>query len=140
MSHTFSSLWYHLVWSTKNRDSFLEKELRTKLFIEIKAYCKKKEYHLDQINGVEDHIHLLISLKPSVRISDVVRNIKTHSYYWLKENELSTSEFGWQDSYAVFTVSERFLKNLRSYIQNQEIHHKNSNFETEIKELEKIYT
>ena len=135
MAHTYTSLWYHLVWSTKSREPFLSKKIRQQLFAHFYEYCKLKKYHLDQINGVEDHVHLLMSLKPTLAISDIVRNIKTDSYYWLKEQKLVSDEFGWQDGYAAFTVSERYLVNLKKYIQNQEEHHKTNAFENELIEL-----
>lgn len=135
MAQTYSSLWYHLVWSTKNRMPFLNKSLRVKLFGRFYEYCKLKEYHLDKINGVEDHIHLLISIKPSESISNVVRNLKTDSFYWLKENNFITDDFGGQDGYSAFTVSERYLENLKKYIQNQEKHHEIESFVDEVKKL-----
>jgi putative transposase len=136
MAQSYTSLWYHLVWSTKNREPFLKKILRNKLYFHFREYCKLKEYHLDQINGVEDHVHLLIFLKPTLTISEVVRNIKTDAYYWIKENKLIGPEFGWQDGYAAFGVSEKYLDNLKKYIQNQENHHKGIIFEDEIKFLQ----
>lgn len=75
MSQSYYSLWYHLVWSTKNRIPLIEKSWKWLLYNHIKEYCAIKEYHLDFINGTENHIHLLISPKPIFSISSIAPDI-----------------------------------------------------------------
>jgi putative transposase len=104
----------------------------------MKDYCKEKEYHLDFVNGMPDHVHLLISPKPTFALSDIVRNIKTNSYYWLKESGLVDDSFGWQDGYGAFSVSPSMLPQVRNYIKNQEKHHKTKTFEEEMEWFEQI--
>ena len=132
MAQTYLALWYHLVWSTKNRESFIKDEWKWQLYAHIKAYCETKGYHLDFINGTADHIHLLISPKPTFALSDIVRDIKRDSYYWIKEQQLCQNHFGWQDGYGAFTVSNSMVEKVRNYIKNQEEHHQNQTFEQEI--------
>lgn len=138
MGQSYIAIWFHLVWSTKNRESFIHNSWKMELYKHIKEYCQKKEYHLDFINGMSDHIHLLISPKATFAISDIVRNIKTDSYYWIKENKYSTDAFGWQDGYGVFSVSPSQVGKVRNYIKNQEIHHQKYNFNDEIKWFESL--
>lgn len=131
MSQSYSSLWYHLIWSTKNREPLIENKWKWQLYEHIKEFCKIEEYHLDFINGTPDHVHLLISPKPTFALSDIVRDIKRDSYYWVKEQNLSERHFSWQDGYGVFTVSPSMVKKARNYIRNQEKHHQNKTFEQE---------
>jgi putative transposase len=138
MGQSYISIWFHLVWSTKNREPFIQNSWKMELYAHIKEYCQQKEYHLDFINGMPDHIHLLISPKATFAISDIVRNIKTDSYYWIKENKYSTEAFGWQDGYGVFSVSPSQVQKVRNYIKNQEIHHQKHDFNDEIKWFESL--
>ena len=137
MAHSYTSLWYHLVWSTKYRQPLLEKAWRWRLYDCIRHYCQYKGYHFDCANGVEDHVHVLVSLKPTLAISDVIRNIKTHSYFWVRENIPNQEGFGWQDGYAAFSVGERHISALRRYIYDQERHHQRLSFLEEYKRLRK---
>ena len=132
MYQSYSALWYHLVWSTKNREPLIQNEWKWQLYEHIREFCKTKEYHLDFINGTTDHLHLLISPKPVFALSDIVRDIKRDSYYFIKEQKLSERYFSWQDGYGVFTVSPNMVKKVRNYIKNQEKHHQKQTFEAEM--------
>ena len=132
MSQSYYSLWYHLVWSTKNRIPLIEKSWKWLLYNHIKEYCAIKEYHLDFINGTENHIHLLISPKPIFSISSIAQDIKRDSYFWVIDKGLASEHFNWQDGYGAFTVSKSMIEQVRNYIRNQEEHHKNQSFEQEI--------
>ena len=131
----YYALWVHLVWTTKNRKPLISKELKFPLYRKIQEICKDKEYHLDFMNGVEDHIHLLISLNPKFAVSDVVKNIKGLSQKWVRESELIEDYFEWQDGYAVISVSPSVVPKVRDYIRNQEKKHKKETFDFD-KELE----
>jgi len=86
-----------------------------------------------EINGIEDHVHLLVKLKPTLRFSDFLRDLKSNSSGWGKENGIG--KFGWQRRYGGFTVSESQIEIVRKYIRNQEIHHKKFDFKTEFETL-----
>jgi len=86
-----------------------------------------------EINGIEDHVHLLVKLKPTLRFSDFLRDLKSNSSSWGKENGIG--KFGWQRRYGGFTVSESQIEIVRKYIRNQEIHHKKFDFKTEFETL-----
>ena len=133
MAQTYSQIWIHLVWSTKNRTPVLTKEIRHKLFQHICSEAERKGYPIDSINGLADHIHILICLNPKFSISTVVKNIKGESSRWLNENEVTEEGFQWQDGFSAFSVSKTVVPKVRKYIQEQEIKHAKMNFEEEIK-------
>ena len=132
MPQNFHALWVHLVWSTKNRAPLITKEIKWPLYKKIKEICKEKGDYLDHINGVEDHLHLLMEIKPKFPISDVVKNIKGLSWEWMRAQHLSKNYFSWQDGFAAISVSPSQLNKVRQYIRNQEAHHKKISFESEM--------
>jgi len=88
-----------------------------------------------QINGVEDHLHILSDLNPSIALSDLIKDIKISSNKFIKEQNLFPEFIGWQDGYNAFTYSYNAVPNLVRYIQNQEEHHKKATYIEEIKRL-----
>lgn len=88
-----------------------------------------------EIGGIEDHIHMLVSLKPSHTISDFMRVLKANSSKWLNEELIKNEKFGWQEGYSVFTVSQSQVEKVKSYIQKQEEHHSTSTFQDELESL-----
>jgi putative transposase len=137
---TYAALWVHLVWATKYRQPLITKKLKYSLYDEIRKICREKGYYLDFINGVEDHVHLLISLAPKFSVSEVVKNIKGCSQKWVIQSQLIDEYFEWQDGYAVISVSPSNLPKVRNYIKNQEIKHQNEklSLEEEIENFKKM--
>jgi REP element-mobilizing transposase RayT len=131
----YTKLWIHLIWSTKNREPFITKELKSKLISHIKENSEIKQIHIDFINCVKDHIHILITLKPDQKLSDVIRLIKGESSFWVNKNKLIKFKFEWQDEYIAVSVSDSVVNNVRNYIKNQEEHHKTKTFMEEYKEF-----
>jgi putative transposase len=127
----FIKVWIHLIWSTKNRDKLITKELKPKLISHIKENAKIKEIYIDTINCVQEHIHLLISLKGEQSISKVVQLLKGESSFWINKNKLSKIKFEWQDEFIAISVSESVISKVREYIKNQEEHHKVKTFKDE---------
>jgi putative transposase len=138
MSQNFHALWVHLVWSTKNREPLITREIKWPLYEIIREVCKQKGYYLDHVNGIADHVHLLMEIKPKFAISDIVKDIKGLSWDWARNQQLIEEYFSWQDGFAVFSVSPSQLYKVRQYIRNQEIHHKRISFEDEMKGYGKI--
>jgi REP element-mobilizing transposase RayT len=129
-----------MVFSTKNRQPFLNStELRRNVFEHIKNNAEEKGIWLDCINGYQEHAHCLISLGKEQTISKVAQLIKGESSYWINQNNLTTEKFVWQDDYWIVGVSESHLESVRKYIHNQEIHHSNQSFESEINNLMEKY-
>ncbi len=131
----YTKLWIHLIWSTKNREPYITNELKSKLLSHIRGNAKLKKIHIDFINCVKDHIHILINIHPEQKLSDVIRLIKGESSYWINKNKLLKLKFEWQDEYIALSVSESAVDKVRDYIKNQEEHHKTKSFIDEYKEF-----
>ncbi|HMS66157.1 MAG TPA: IS200/IS605 family transposase [Ignavibacteria bacterium] len=133
-------VYIHLVFSTKNREPFLNSlELRKTVFKHIKQNAGEKDIWLDCVNGWQDHAHCLISLGREQSISKVAQLIKGESSFWINKNNLTVNKFIWQDDYWAVGVSESHVEAVRKYIHNQEIHHSKKSFSDEINEFMGIY-
>ena len=130
-------VWIHFVWSTKNRQPFLNHEIRQKVFRHIRDNAKVKGIQLDFINGYVDHVHCLISLGTDQTIEKIMQLIKGESSFWINKNGLCKTKFEWQDEYFAVSVSESMLENARKYIANQESHHRTKSFDDEFEDFMK---
>ena len=133
MPQSYSSLWIHIIWSTKNREPILTPSLKQEVYKVIKGIANDHEIYLDCINGVEDHVHLLVRLRTDQSVADVVKTIKGNSWEYFKDD--ADKYVTWQDGFAAFSVSPDQVKRVRSYIYNQEKHHRNKSFSDELKEI-----
>jgi len=132
-------IWVHLVFSTKNREPFLHKDIRKQVFQHIKDNAAKKGIYLDAVNGYSDHAHCLISLNKDLSISQTSQLIKGESSFWINQNKLTAGKFIWQDDYWAVSVSESHLQKVRRYIFNQEEHHQKKSFTEEVEEFMNKY-
>ena len=99
---TYTAIHYHIVFSTKDRTPVLKDERREDLFRYIWGIINNRRGHLYRINGVEDHVHILTSLHPTVCLADFVKDVKTGSALWIKNNSVFKNFSHWQDGYAAF--------------------------------------
>ena len=132
---THTQILYQIVFSTKQREPVLEKEKKPELFKYIWGILNKGNCHLYRINGVEDHLHIVTHLHPSVSLADLVKNIKIASSGFIKDNGIFKNFNGWQDGYGAFTYSVKEKNSLIEYVKNQEEHHKTITFRDEYIEL-----
>ncbi|MGN8224031.1 IS200/IS605 family transposase [Gracilimonas sp. BCB1] len=132
---TYTQLLYQIVFSTKNRKPVLNKDKRKELYKYIWGILKNKKCHLYQINGIENHIHIITHIHPSIAISSLVKDIKLASSKFIKKNELFSDFQGWQSGYGAFTYSIEAKDRLIEYVRNQEEHHKLISFLEEYKAL-----
>jgi len=132
---TYTQILYQIVFSTKSRKRCLTKQNREQLFKYIWGVCKNKNCHVYRINGVEDHLHIITHLHPSIALSDLVKDIKISTSVWIKQEKIFPEFRSWQVGYAAFTYSEDAKENLIEYVKNQEQHHRQSTFKDELKEL-----
>jgi putative transposase len=133
MPQSYSSLWVHLIWSTKNREPILAPLLKREVYKVINEIANDYEIYLDCINGVEDHVHLLVRMRTDQSVADIVKTIKGNS--WEKFKDDPNNYVTWQDGFAAFNVSPDNLKRVRGYIYNQEKHHHHQSFSDELKEI-----
>jgi REP element-mobilizing transposase RayT len=132
---TYTQICYHLVFSTKSREPVLKADRREALFRYIWGILKNRESHLYRINGVEDHLHILTSLHPTVSLADLVKDIKTGAAHWIKEHSVFPMFAHWQDGYAAFTHSQGEIDGLIEYIKGQKEHHRRTTFVEEYRTL-----
>jgi len=137
MPSTHLSLHYHLTFSTKNRVPLIAAEWRPRLHAYLGGCVRTLGGIPETVGGVEDHVHLLIGLKATHRLADVLRDIKQQSSEWVHE-DIHEKRFAWQEGYGAFTVSVSHVPRLKEYIAGQEEHHKKVSFQDEyVRLLEK---
>jgi putative transposase len=128
---TFTQIIYQIVFSTKERKPVLLAESRPQLFRFIYGLLNNKNCHLFRINGVEDHIHILVELHPSIALSSLVKDIKLGSSNYIKRCNLFPGFTNWQEGYGAFTYSIKEKDKLIEYVKNQVEHHKKITFRNE---------
>ncbi|MBE9492193.1 MAG: IS200/IS605 family transposase [Bacteroidetes bacterium] len=136
---SFIKIFVHFVWSTKNRQALLTKNIRYKVFNHIRENAKTKNIYIDFINGYNDHVHCLISLNDDLSIGKIAQLIKGESSYWINKNKLTKSKFEWQDEYMAIGIGEEKIPLVREYIAKQEEHHKKTTFKQEYHKFVKRY-
>jgi putative transposase len=134
MPSTHLSLHYHLVFSTKERRPFIIPEWRGRLYAYLGGIIKNLEGIPEAIGGVADHVHLLIGLKATHCLADVMRTIKSVSTGWVHE-EIGDRGFSWQEGYGAFTTGPPQCVAVREYIERQEEHHRTRTFQEEYLEF-----
>ncbi|MBL7996992.1 IS200/IS605 family transposase [bacterium] len=132
-------IWVHIVWATKRRERIIHSNFRQELFDHIRSNARQKDIFLDCLNGVEDHLHALISLGSDQTISKIVQLLKGESSHWINKQKLLKGKFEWQDDYFAVSLSESGIDTVRRYIRNQETHHKKKTFEDEYQEFMEKY-
>lgn len=134
-SGTFSQIYIQLVFVVKSRQTFLKKEWREEVFKYMSGIVTAKGQKSIIINGVEDHVHLFIGLKPSMRISDLARDIKNNTTNFINAKKFLNSEFSWQIGYGAFSYSHSHIDHVYQYILKQEEHHQKRSFKKEYLQL-----
>ena len=135
MAGTFSQIYIQIVFAVKGRENLIAKPWRDELHKYIAGIIKGKEQKSIIVNGVADHIHCFVGLKPSMTISDLVRDIKNNSTNFINGKSLVKGKFSWQEGYGVFSYSHSQINDVYNYIFNQEEHHKRKTFKEEYLEL-----
>jgi REP element-mobilizing transposase RayT len=138
MASTFTTLRYHIVFSTKNRQPLLTPQLIEPMHGYLGGCLRSIGGAPLEIGGIADHVHILTALKPTHRLSDVLCDIKKGSSRWIRE-EMGCSKFHWQDGYAAFTVGRTEVDRVQRYVAGQAGHHATKSFEDELRELLKAY-
>jgi putative transposase len=131
----YTQIYYHIVFSTKERAPVLARAGREDLFRYIWGIISASKSRLYRINGTPDHVHLLSSLHPTVSLSDFVKQIKGKSSYWIKKNNIFPDFSNWQVGYGAFTHSSQDKDRLIEYIKGQAEHHKHVSFGDELRDL-----
>ncbi|WP_282126753.1 IS200/IS605 family transposase [Marinifilum flexuosum] len=130
-SGTFSQIYIQVIFAVKGRNSSIKTEWEKELYKYISGIVQNKGQKMLAINGVADHLHFLIGMKPSCCLSDLVREIKKSTNAFIKEKGFSPYRFEWQEGFAAFSYSQSSLNNVIGYINNQKEHHKKKAFKDE---------
>ena len=139
MAHNYTSLYYHLIFSTKKREPWLRREYRDQVWAYMGGIARKNKMSALMIGGMPDHAHVLLRAKPTFSVSRILQLIKGGSSLWIHETFPKLKQFAWQDGYGAFSVSKSKIPSLIKYIQNQEEHHKRKTFQDEVLELLKLH-
>jgi REP element-mobilizing transposase RayT len=128
MSLTFSKNHQHIIFSTKERQKIIVKQVQTELWAYIAGTCKKLEMNALAIGGTDDHVHVLLDLPPRISVAQAMLAIKSNSSRWMKER---VNGFSWQEGYGAFSVSASNVAAVEKYVFNQEQHHRKKTFQEE---------
>jgi REP element-mobilizing transposase RayT len=139
MANTYSQIHLHIIFAVKYRQSIIHNSWKDELYRYISGIVQRNKHKMIAINGMPDHIHLLIGMRPTQSISELLQDIKGSSSKWINEKKFIKSRFEWQEGYGVFSYGKSQIKNVINYIENQEEHHKKKTFREEYLEFLKIF-
>ena len=139
MPGTFSQVYIQIVFAVKGRRNFISDGWNHDLHKYIAGIIKGKNQKPIIVNGMPDHIHAFIGLKPAMPISDLARDIKNNSSNFINDNKLIKGKFSWQEGYGAFSYSRSHIDRVYNYILNQEKHHKKRTFKEEYPEFLKKF-
>ena len=131
MAETYSQLYIQVVFAVKGRENLIATAWKDQLHKYISGIITNKEQKSIIVNGMPDHIHAFIGLRPSMKISDLVRDIKNNSSNFINDRKFVKGRFSWQEGYGAFSYSHSHIENVYNYILHQEEHHKKRTFREE---------
>jgi REP element-mobilizing transposase RayT len=131
MAQSLADIVLHIVFSTKERKPWIDAVNEPELHAYICGICRNLDCPVIKINGVEDHIHVLLSLSRTIAVSKLIAEIKSNSSRWIKMKDRQFCEFSWQGGYGGFSVSRPQINGAIKYIEKQKEHHKTQTFREE---------
>lgn len=131
MAGVFSQIYIQYVFAVKGRENLLQMPWREEVFKYTAGIIKGKNQKPIIVNGVTDHVHVFVGLKPSMSISDLIRDIKNNSSRFINEQKFLRGKFAWQEGYGAFSYAHSQIENVYQYISNQVEHHKKKTFKDE---------
>ena len=131
MGHTYSNLLYHVVFSTKGRAPLIHEAFRPRLFEYMAGLARNEFKGSLAVGGTENHVHGLLVLPTDIAIAEAMRKWKSLSSKWVHETFPTEADFGWQEGYGAFTVSQSCVPDVAAYIRRQAEHHRKTTFEEE---------
>lgn len=135
MAGSYTNLIYHVVFSTKNRQRFLTPSVEEEIHRYMAGIVRNLDGVCLEINGMHDHVHLLLKLPAKLSLADALRTIKANASKWIHVEKPELSQFAWQDGYAAFSVSASQVETVREYVRNQKTHHATNDFKRELVSL-----
>ncbi len=131
MANTYTQIHIQFVFAVKYREGLIQSSYKAELYQYISGILKPHNHKLLAINGMSDHIHIFVGMRPTQSISDLMQDIKGNSSKWINEKKFLKVKFEWQEGYGAFSYSKSHVNNVIDYIKNQEEHHKKESFRDE---------
>jgi len=131
MANTYTQIHIHAIIAVQNRQSLIRNDWRNELYKYITGIVQNHNHKMLQINGMPDHVHILLGFRPTQSLSDLMKIIKQDSTKWINHNSFMNGRFSWQEGYGAFSHSRAQVTQVVKYIQNQEEHHKKRSFRME---------
>jgi REP element-mobilizing transposase RayT len=135
MANTYHQIYLQIVFAVKYKESIIKKDWQPENFGVIGNLINEAGCKTIIVNGVEDHVHCLIGLKPAVSVSELMKTVKAKSSKYINDHSLTPQRFEWQEGYGVFSYSQSQVDSVYKYIQNQQDHHKKQTFKEEYLEF-----
>lgn len=140
MANTYTPIYIHVVFAVQGRQNLLKKENKEELHKYITGIIRNKKQKLITINSMPDHVHSFIGMKPSIALSDLVRDIKNNSSTFINSKKWVRGKFNWQEGFGAFSYGHSQIDTVVKYILNQEKHHKKKSFKEEYLEILKKFS
>ncbi|MCF8322606.1 MAG: IS200/IS605 family transposase [Flavobacterium sp.] len=131
MPNTYTQIHIQFVFAVKFRNGLINTSFKGELYQYISGILKQHNHKLLAINGMPDHLHIFIGMRPTQSISDLMQDIKGSSSKWINEKKFLKIKFEWQEGYGAFSYSKSHVDTVIKYIKNQEEHHKKESFRDE---------
>ena len=135
MANTFTQIHLQFVFVVKHRQAMIHSSWKDELCKYITSIIQSNNHKLLAINGMPDHLHILVGMRPTQSISDLMQEVKRSSSKWINERKFTPHKFEWQEGYGAFSYSVSQIQQVNNYIRNQEEHHSRKSFLTEYREL-----
>ncbi|GAA4061292.1 IS200/IS605 family transposase [Flavobacterium cheonanense] len=139
MANTYTQIHVQFVFAVKFRNGLIHASFKEELYQYISGIIKANNHKLLAINGMPDHLHIFIGMRPTQSISNLLQDIKGSSSKWINEKKFLKVKFEWQEGYGAFSYSKSHVNNVINYIQNQENHHKKETFRDEYLKFLKVF-
>ena len=137
MASTLTELLYHAIWSTKNREPIIRREIEESVWRILAGTAERNRMHIIRAGGIENHVHVLLHIPKALTVSEAMQRLKGGSSKFINDEQLvgANRSFAWQDGYAAFTVSPSNVPSVVRYISSQREHHRKKSFEEELVEF-----
>jgi putative transposase len=135
MANTYTQIHLHIVFAVQNRLSLIQDSWAERLYQYITGIVQTNNHKMIIVNGMPDHLHIVIGMRPSQSLSDLMQASKGSSSKWIKDNKLVKGRFQWQEGYGVFSYNKSSLPKLIEYVKNQKAHHQKKTFSQEYKKI-----
>lgn len=135
MANTYSQIYIQIVFAVKHRRFLISFDWEDQLYKYITGIVQNKGQKMIAINGMPDHIHIFLGIQPTCCISDLVREIKKSSTLFIKEQNLTSGQFNWQEGFGAFSYSHSQINLVAKYIMDQKVHHQKASFQSEYMDL-----